>query len=463
MELNAETPWWVHRAMRDTTPMRTHFVTGGLGSGKSHGGGIWDLQRVRQNAAPVTDPQPTRSWTVGPNYRICETLLELTLQVAQDVFGMRQGTHFELARSFPRVLDFSPAGLNHRLMFLSAANPEHFVSASITHWRWSEVGVSKAEVYEKLSDRLRDKRAKVLQGLGEGTPEGMNHYADLANIPGTTRDRLDLPRNRRRFIVETGDNIGNLAPGYLEALRARYAHDAAKLVSYEKGLFVPLTKSTAYWEWAESKLLIDNIDADPHLPLQLCFDFNKNPMSWIVCQRRWLQRHHYAPRTQQDVAIDETAGTAKGLLDAVAEFAAKFPAGLYRRTLIEIDGDVSGWAGSHKVDGSDYQRIESYLHDLGYERVEVRVQRHTSNPRVKHRLELVAALMAYEQHAVCARCRNLANSYAKTALVPGTWDIDKPHDDTWTHYADACGYYLYRANKDRDVVNPNARPVLGIG
>lgn len=460
MEFNRTVPWWVHRATRDHTPLRTLFCTGGIGSGKSHGAAVWDVRRVLDNSAAKADPKFTQSWTVGPNYRICETLVELTVQVAHDVFGLREGTHFTLGRSFPRVIDFSPSGRKHVIKFLSADNPTLFVSASITHWRWSEVGVSKPEVFDKLMDRLRDKRARVLQGLGEGSPEGLNHYADLADLPGTTRDRLDRSRNRRRFIAETGDNAEHLAPGYLQTLRARYAYDPAKLTSYERGLFVQFHKGSAFWEWVESRNVCDPMDADPAVPLQLCFDFNVSPLSWVCCQRRFFQAHHYAPRTMQDIALAETAGRAAGLMDAVAEFAAAFPAHTFGRTLVEVDGDASGWARSHKVEGSDYQRIEQYLRALGYERVEVRAPK--ANPPVKHRLELTAALMAYGQHAVSPRCRRLISSYAKTALKPGTWEVEKPQGEDWTHYAEACGYYLYRANKDRDVVNPNARPVLGV-
>lgn len=72
--------WWTWDSCNDHTPGRVFWITGGLGGGKSHGGQIWDIQRVLDNGAQRTDPSPTRSWTVAPNYRICETLLELIVE-----------------------------------------------------------------------------------------------------------------------------------------------------------------------------------------------------------------------------------------------------------------------------------------------------------------------------------------------------------------------------------------------
>lgn len=449
-------PWWVYDAITDQTPLRTLCVTGGLGSGKSHGGGIWDIQRVLENGAPMSDPKPTKSWTVAPNYRICETLLELTFQVALDVFQLREGKHFYYRRSYPRVLDFTPMKLKHQIFFLSAENPEHFVSDSITHWRWSEVGVSKPIVFEKLGDRLRDPRAKVLQGLAEGTPEGLNHWADIADIPGVGRDRLDVERNRRRFIVETGDNTANLAPGYLQALRSRYEYDKSKLISYEKGLFVPFTKGSAYWEFIESRNVEAPIAPNADIPVYFCWDFNVSPLGWVAAQKFWIQDNYYSPRREKVIGIKEASGEARGLMDAVAEFAAKFPVSRFANTPIEVHGDASGWAKSHKGNtASDYANIEDYLRSLGYRNVSLQALR--SNPIVRQRLEKVAALMAYDMCAVTSECPKTITGFRKTALKDGTWDIEKPTGEDWTHFPDAFTYGLFKLYKNVDVVNPSSK------
>jgi hypothetical protein len=463
IEKQVTTPWWVWDTIQDETNLRVHWITGGLGSGKSHGGQIWDIKRCLQNGVQMSEPKPSISWTVAPNYRICETLLNLTLQVALDVFQMREGKHFWLRRSFPRQIDFTPMKLNHRLYFLSADNPEHFVSDSITHWRWSEVGVSKALVYEKLQDRLRDRRAKILQGLGDGTPEGSdNHYAELANIPGEGRVRFDTERNFSRYIIETGDNSHNLAPGYVEALRDRYRYDPIKLMSYEKGLFVRFDKGSAYWEFVESRNVEQSdVKPSPSLKINLTFDFNVSPLAAVVIQEFMAQRNFLAPREKKMIALWESSGESRGLMDVVAEFGAAFPIGQYRHTPIEVYGDASGWARNIHSSGSDYAMIEQYLRALGYQNVTVLAAK--SNPMVKHRLEKTAALMAYERFSVLPSCRKLISSFVKTSLKEGTFEIEKPTGETWTHFADGCTYAMYQLAKDIDVTSPHARKVFGAG
>jgi hypothetical protein len=447
---SAAVPWWVFDSMADATPNRVHWVTGGVGSGKTYGSAIWDITRCFQNGERRYSVPGTTSWTVAPNYRIVENLLKETIKVLVDCFNLRAGYHFALFRSFPRCLDFKPLGINHRVYFLSADNPEHFVSESITHWRWSEVGTSKPEVFDRLMDRLRDKRSNVLQGLGEGVPEGMNHFSELANFFGT-----DAKRNFSRYIVETGSNIHNLAPNYLDSLRSRYAYDSNRLLSYEKGLFTNFTKGSAYYEFHVSKHVFDPLEIDPALTILFDWDFNKSPLAWVVSQKvptRNRESFRY-------IFKEESSGESRGLLDAVAEFAIKCPAERYAYTAIEIDGDASGFANHHNTPGCDYDQIVHYLHALGYQNVQVVAQR--SNPLVRHRLEKTAALMAYGYVLVCNNCPNLIESFTRTGLKPGTWEIEKPSDDTWTHYGDAASYQLYSNTKDIDITRPSANKVLG--
>jgi hypothetical protein len=453
-------PWWTFEAIADETPMRKHVALGGLGAGKSHGGQIWDLYRSLQNGVDITEPKPSQSWTVAPNYRICDTLLELTMQVAQDVFGMREGVHYDLRRSYPREIDLSKSQVNHRMLFLSASNPEHFVSASITHWRWSEVGVSKAETLEKLTDRLRDGRAKILQGLCDGTPETLNHFNDLAGFCGWNRDALDAEKNVRVFRIETEDNAKNLAPGYLENIQNQYGYSKEKLLSYTKGIFTNHFANSAHWEFIPSRnVLIPVVDPSPSLDIGLTFDFNVSPLAWVVCQKFNVQRNYMAPREDKYVAVREANGTARGLMDAIADFGQQFPVSQYAHTPIKVYGDASGWARNIHTAGSDYAAIESYLRALGYQRVEILAAR--SNPLVKHRLERVAALMAYERFAVSENCKNLIRSFTRTLLKPGTFEIEKPSGEDITHFADACDYYLYQVSKDSDIANPRARRIIG--
>lgn len=372
---------------------------------------------------------------------------------------MVEGVHYDLKRSFPRCLTFNKSGLNHRMVFLSASNPEHFVSASITHWRWSEVGVSKASVFEKLQDRMRDMRAKVLQGLGDGTPETLNHYHDWAGFCGWQRDAVDTQRNIRVFRVETADNAKNLAPGYLDMLNAQYGYSNERMLSYTKGIFTNHFANSAHWEFIESRNVCSGVVPSPSLTVMLTFDFNVSPLAWVVVQKFKHQKNYYSPREDKYVAVEESDGTARGLMDAVADFGSKFPIAQYRHVPIEVYGDASGWARNIHSAGSDYSAIENYLKALGYQNVTIVADR--CNPMIKHRLEKVAAIMAYERFAVNNNCTNLIRSFTRTLLKEGTFEIEKPSGEDISHWSDACDYLLYQVAKDTDLANPNARRVIG--
>lgn len=459
VERKVKIAWWVHDAATDPTPMRTHLCVGGLGAAKSYNGQVFDILKVFENGAPISDPKPTKSWTVAPNYRISETLFELTLEVAANVFGMTEGTHYTIKRAFPRQLDFSPMGINHRIMFLSSDRPELFVSESITHWRWSEVAVSKALVYEKILDRLRDKRAKVPCGLGDSTPEGTDdHFYDLAGFIGERREALDEKKNVRVYRVETDDNAKHLSPGYIEALVARYSYSPEKLKSYRRGIFTAMKKGTAFWEFVQSRNVTDPTEPSEHLPILLCFDFNISP-AWVVTQKFTFQQHYSLPREWKYISLRESEADSRGLMDAVANFAAEFPVSRFRNTPIRVHGDASGYARHHRVSNSDYEYIEEYLRKLGYLRVEICAPH--DNPDIHPRLQKVAALMAYGRYAVTTDCPKLINGYTKTKLVPQTWKIEKPSGDDWTHHPDAATYGLFEELKDIDLTNPDAQRTIG--
>ena len=436
--------------MEDATPSRIHWVTGGVGSGKTYGSAIWDITRCLQNGEKSSNTTPTKSWTIAPNYRIADNLINETTKVLINVFKQKPNIDFCLHQSFPKHISFLGGRIFHNLYFLSGSNPEHFVSESITHWRWSEVGTSKPEVFDRVMDRLRDKRSNVLQGLGEGVPEGMNHFSELANFFG-----IDEKRNFRRFIVETGHNSHNLAPNYLQTIRNRYSYDKNRLLSYEKGLFTNFTKGSAYYEFHASKHVTEPLEVDPALDINFCWDFNKSPLAWVIMQKVPLRNRS----TFKYVFKAESSGQSRGLLDAVAEFVIACPVERYAHTRINIHGDASGFANHHNTPGCDYNVIADYLKALGYTNVHIVAAR--SNPLVRHRLEKTAALMAYDYVRVCSNCKNLLESFSRTGLKPGTWEIEKPPDDTWTHYADGATYALYELNRDVDVTDVGAIKVLG--
>jgi len=456
----ATIPWWTHEFIEDRTPMRTLGCVGGIGSGKSHGSAIWDIARCLENGTSMKDPIPTVSWAVAPRYHISEnSLIPSTIKTASEVFGLKAGKHFTFLKSQPRKLSFAPMGINHLIEFLSADNPQFFVAASITHWRWTEAAVSKPEVFDKLQDRLRDKRAKVLQGLVESAPEGLNHFYDLMGFGGDATDAVDDARNFRRVRIETGDNVDNLAPGYLEMLRARYGYSRERLLSYERGIFTSLTKSTAFWEWVESRNVVsaDEVPPSPHVPLIHCWDFNVYPLCYSVMQRHecgplWNRSHRYA-------TLWESSGESRGIEHALEEFARAFPVSDFRDTPILLYGDRSGFQKSPRMAGNSWTQIRDKLHALGYTNVTIKALEGVIG--IQESLEKVAALMAYGQYVVSSKCPKTINAFAKTALVDGTWDLQKGGPDDPTHRSDGPRYALFALTRTLNVYDPKSGPLAG--
>jgi hypothetical protein len=449
-------PWWVARIAKDATS-RAFWITGGLGSGKTTGGAAWFVHRWFLNK------ESTVSWAVAPTYTKVEQILMPALrQVLLDFYGYKEDVDYRVTKSPFWKLRMN--GYKHEIHLLSGDRPKHFVGSNIACWWITEPGLQDREVYEKLQTRLRCPRAVVRQGLGEGTPEGLNWYADLADIKGPGFDRYDAEKKHRRIILETTFNK-HLRPSPEEyaqtQIRDVFAYDKNKVISYEKGLFVSFAKGSAYWEWVDSRNVCPSlVEASPHLPLELTFDFNVAPLAFVVLQEVTVQKNYYAPRTKKYIAISESSGESRGLMDAIAEFAAQYPVHIWGNVTIRVYGDASGYARSiHNSTGSDYKAIETYLNALGYRKVEVLAVH--ANPLVKHRLEKTAALMAYERFAVNHTCRRLIASFTRTALKEGTFEIEKPTKEDWTHYADACTYFLFQSAKDIDVTSPNSRRAFG--
>jgi hypothetical protein len=437
-------PWWVYDSIEDLSAERIFWITGGLGSGKTTGAAHWFIDRWLLNT------NSRFSWGVAPTYtKVEQIIIPAVVQVLFDVYGLRERTHYSLTRT--PFWKLCLKGYQHELHFLSGDRPELFVGSNIATWWITEPGLQRREVFEKCQTRLRCPKAVVRQGMGEGTPEGLNWYADVADLPGAgdSYDRFDQERNFRRFIVETTMNR-HLMPSpevYAKTkIRDVYAYDPAKALSYEKGLFTKFTKGSAYWEFVESRNVTASFEPDPNLPVMLTFDFNVSPLAWVALQEFRTQKSPYAPRSHQIVALGESSGESRGLMDAVAEFAAQFPPSLYSSTPIRVFGDSSGYARNYHSAGSDYTSIQHYLQALGFYNVSIIASR--SNPQIKHRLEKTAALMAYEKFLVSVNCRRLIQSFVKTSLKEGTFEIEKPRDEDWTHYADACTYCLFQLAKD---------------
>lgn len=438
-DLEIKVPWWVRHLIRMKHP-ELFFVSGGLGSGKSYGGTLWYLLKIFNNMNNL------RSWVIAPTHtKSIDIVIPAFYSHFENLFGFKEGRDFEFVKGPPARM-YLPA-YRHEINFQSADRPQYMVGDSISHFYMTEAGVSPSrQPLERAQTRLRAKGAHYLQGLIEGTPEGSGHWwSDLVTHPDGWIDEWAA----FKLTLWTDDNIENLGRGYIQRMMRTYAYSPAKIKAYRYGQVVPFTERLAHWEFKASKHvdLSHKIEAHASVPIILGWDFNKFPLAWIAMQR--LRERTEDESRNVFTVIHESSGKSRGVLSACAEFTALFPPGKFRDTPIHIYGDASGYAGSHKNPHSDYEEIVRYMR-ARYSQVSLKAKR--ANPRVRVRLERVNAAFAADLVRIPAWCTNLIRSLDKTSLTEGTFDIEKPNGDDWTHYSDAFDYPIAQLIEDSDII-----------
>lgn len=438
---------WAAAEMIADTKTEVTWVTGGLGSGKTHATVTTFIERCfRNRKCPM-------SWAVAPTHAKAEDILIPTFTEVLDLhYRLSHGKDYKIRHSKPSTLTFNDTG--HTIYFHSALRPELMVGTNISHFMISEAASIKDRTpYEKCMDRLRHPRAQVLQGIIDGVPEGNNDWFSAeANFEGYNHEK-----KYRRFILWTEENK-HLKPDYVERLKRTYSYDPQKLESYLYGRFVPFTRGSAYWDFKHSQNVTLDIAPDPYLPIYLCFDFNKTPIAWVALQRQPFTDRH-GNRYFRYVVLAESNGKARGLQDACAEFIAKFPLSKFKDCKVEVYGDCNGYAGSVLAPNCGYDQILQSLRGR-YRSVTIEAAR--SDPGIQSRLERVNAFLVFEQLIVAAWCRNTIRSFEQTNLKDGMWKIDKPSGEDWSHWGDALGYYIHQATRFEDLEDLRKVKIYGI-
>jgi len=438
IEHETEIPWWVYDSLEDNTDDLVTWVTGGLGSGKTYGSALWHLQRCRNNyKSPF-------SWVIAPTHaKVNSIVIPALVETASTHLGWTEGKDLTVHSGAPARIYLKRTG---QTIYGHSANKWRLmVGENISHFTATEVGYYQSRDWlDKCQSRARCPKAKLIQGLGEGTPEGTeNWYAECADIEENVIHAETL---FKRIRLETGDNP-HLRPGYIEKLKRQFSHDAGKLESYLYGRFVPFTRGTAYWEFFHSRNVVLDVAASRQLPLLFCWDFNKSPLAWVVLQK---QPHETKSgyRFHRYVALAESSGESRGIMDACVEFMAEYPSSQWADVPIRVYGDPSGYFGSHLSASDSFDQIYQYLRTR-YRRVEMVADK--AAPRIQARLERTNALLANEQYVAAAWLRNLIKSHTNTALKKGMWQIEKPQGEDWTHYSDAVGYMLFQETREEDL------------
>lgn len=182
---------------------------------------------------------------------------------------------------------------------------------------------------------------------------------------------------------------------------------------------------------------------DPNKAINLCCDFNIDPMAWVLAQT------YTRPNGIKEVrVIDEIYIKNCNTVEACQEFKSRYPshrAGLY------LYGDATGKARHTSSNVTNWKIIEDELSRYG---VTKRIP--MANPAERDRINALNGLICNSRGdrrvLVNPKCKHLIRDLEQVSFKEGTTQIDKTKDFTLTHISDAFGYFAekeFSLNKGR--------------
>lgn len=263
------------------------------------------------------------------------------------------------------------------------------------------------EVFRKVSARLRQKNptGRDNQLYVTTTPEGFKATYQLFK-----KDKLE---NSRLIQMSTYSNEANLAPGYIENLRAQYPSQLIE--AYLMGMFVNLTSGSVYYAYDRTQH--DTFyTAKPREPLHIGMDFNVNHMAGIV----------HVVRDGKVYAVDEFVGyrDTPDIINAIQN--------TYPEHKIFVYPDASGASAHTSATESDISMLKG---------AKFVVKAYKANPLIKNRVASMNNVMEKDVYRVNQRrCPQYADAleqqvYGTNGMPDKTSGLDHP--------VDAGGYFIH--------------------
>jgi hypothetical protein len=399
--------------------------SGPIGSGKS--------QALCQEAIRLSYLNPGRQGLIGaPTYPM---LRDATLTSFLEVLSSNRIRH-ELNKSESVVL---MRDTGSRIFFRAVDDFERLRGTNLAWFGLDELTYTTEGAWLRLEGRLRDPRATRLCGFAVWTPKGFDwvYRRFVRNVVAGYDVVLAQPFENRYVL----DKI----PDFYERLRESYDH---KFFEQEAlGEYLNVQAGVVY-QGFQRKRNVKELEMDGALPLFWALDFNVDPMSSIVAQKRG----------EKIVVLDEVVLSRASTLQACDEFHARYP---NHQAGIVIYGDASGQR-LQTAGTTDYQMIKEYFRRTAYRNLKFRVP--ASNPSVRERVALVNAklLSAGEETLlfVHPRCTGLIADFEEVTFKPDSSVIDKERDSKRTHLSDALGYLIWQECRPSVVFGEQSRRLL---
>jgi hypothetical protein len=362
--------------------------------------------------------------------------------------GWRRDVHFYERKSPDRKIVL-PIMNNHEIRLVTANNPKAISAVEYSHAFVDEAGDTPVEAVDRLEQRVRDKKSKCLQYLISGVPQGnLGWFPDRYDSESEEQaqdwervgDFLYGWRHKKKSIIRvrllTSWNARFLPSDYIENLKSKYEYEPKLLQAYLYGKFTNIHEGNAISTFNQD-LHVRDEKPDPAYDLDLSFDFNALPLAFVVVQRkRGEDRKLY-----YSVSFSG-ANSHEHLDDAIKEFILNFSPAVFQHTTINIYGDRTGHARSHKVRGSDFEYIQRKLRSFGYHKVIIRASRGVVLEGDS--IDCLNRTFFNNDIFIDRSCRTLIRSLFKTAWKSGLRKLDKPAGEDWTHWLDALKYYIFQ-------------------
>lgn len=198
----------------------------GKGFGKTFLLCEWALNRSSQN------PASCMGMLIEPTYPMVQSVLLPELRKAFKRWGV-----VPQYNKSERCMVWSP---EQRVIWIrSAEHPERLDGPTLAFVGGDEAAQMDEEAYERLTSRIRDENAKILQALWVGTPEGTHTWVErlkqeILRNPVVVIDGVEL---HRRFIHgTTHDNRRHLDRRSLATLEMIASGDQAFIQQYIMGI-----------------------------------------------------------------------------------------------------------------------------------------------------------------------------------------------------------------------------------
>lgn len=353
---------------------------GGIGSGKTHAGGLWSTMMTRQY------PGVTGIITANTYGQLQKATLPKFLEML-DNFGIsyhyKQQANEVIVEKTTKILLYSMDKYDNM------RGPE-------AGWAWSdEFAFYKKEAFDVLMGRIRGNKGPLVW-KGSTTPNGYNWVYDFFV--------KDTKPSRRIIFSSTMDNAGNLGNDYIKDLQDQYD---TRLARQElEGKFVNLSEGKVYHAF-DREVHVREFTVDFNRLITMGLDFNVHPMCGVYC-------------VQVDGVIhvfDELYQTNSNTFKAAKEIKDK-----YGNRYIQIACDSTGDRRRSSSQNTDHDILRQARLDV----VPFR------NPYERDRFNNLNRLFEKGRLVIHPNCVELINDLEQL--------VHDNKDDMLSHSSDALGY-----------------------